>query len=350
MGNELVKLGNGCISAPEARAALPTLVERAGGPARFDWDEFFYAEHHNPHTQKAYMRAVRLFLVWVEGQGVDLVAITPGMVGQYLVGLGGSAANRNLHLSALRRFFDRLVNRHVCVLNPAASVKGVKEQVMEGKTPEITIEQARTLLASVNTGDVVGLRDRAIIATLAYTVCRAGAVAKLRLRDFQDEGQQYVLRFQEKGGKSREIPVRHDLEGFILAYVEAAGIGGEAKESPLFRMSNGRTKKLSRTAMTSKRICELVKRRLKDAGLPSRLSPHSFRVTAITDLLSQGIAAGGRAVPGRARGAANDRALRPAAEEGDAEYRRADFDLRNVMPSVDVTLRCESRLARSAGR
>ena len=41
--------------------------------------------------------------------------------------------------------------------------------------------------------------------------------------------------------------------------------------------------------MTSKRICELVKRRLKDAGLPSRLSPHSFRVTAITDLLSQGI-------------------------------------------------------------
>ena len=35
------------------------------------------------------------------------------------------------------------------------------------------------------------------------------------------------------------------------------------------------------------RICELVKRRLKDAGLPSRLSPHSFRVTGITDLLSR---------------------------------------------------------------
>jgi integrase/recombinase XerD len=32
-----------------------------------------------------------------------------------------------------------------------------------------------------------------------------------------------------------------------------------------------------------------TKRRLKDAGLPSRLSPHSFRVTAIADLLSQGV-------------------------------------------------------------
>jgi hypothetical protein len=30
---------------------------------------------------------VRRFLDWVEGQGVELKAITPGMVGQYLVGL-----------------------------------------------------------------------------------------------------------------------------------------------------------------------------------------------------------------------------------------------------------------------
>src|SRR5262249_23337680 len=152
---------------------------------------------------------VRLFLSWCEGQGVELAAITPGMVGQFLAGLGGSPAKRNQHLAALRGLFDRLVNRHVCRLNPAASVKGVKEQVIEGKTPEITVDQARTLLASIRSDNMVGLRDRAIIATLAYTACRAGAVAKLRLGDFQHDGTQYVLRFQEKGGKSREIPVRH---------------------------------------------------------------------------------------------------------------------------------------------
>lgn len=37
-------------------------------------------------------------------------------------------------------------------------------------------------------------------------------------------------------------------------------------------------------------ICRMVKRRLKDAGLSVRLSPHSFRVTTITDLLEQGVA------------------------------------------------------------
>jgi len=147
MGSELVKASSGSVVLTGGKAILPELVERAGGAARFAWDEFFYAEHHNPHTQQAYKRAVRRFLTWVQGQGIELVGITPGMVGQYLVGLGGSAAKRNQHLAALRGFFDRLVNRHVVILNPAASVKGVKEQVIEGKTPDITLEQARTLLA-----------------------------------------------------------------------------------------------------------------------------------------------------------------------------------------------------------
>jgi len=135
----------------------------------------------------------------------------------------------------------------------------------------------------------VGLRDRAILATLAYTVCRAGAVAKLRIGDFQHDGSQYVLRFSEKGGKSREIPVRHDLEGHIRAYLDAAGIESENEDRPLFRSTAGKTKRLTGKPLTTKDVCRMVKRRVKDAGLPSRLSPHSFRVTGITDLLGQGV-------------------------------------------------------------
>ncbi len=289
MASDLVRRSTSHVLA-SSQPELPGIIERAGGAACFAWDEYFYAEHHNPHTQKAYMAAVKRFLAWCEGQGAELPHITPGMVGQYLVALGGSAAKRNLALAALRGFFDRLVTRHVVVLNPAASVKGIKETVMEGKTPEITVEQARTLLRSVDITNVIGLRDRAILATLAYTACRAGAVAKLRLGDFQYDGTQYVLRFQEKGGKSREIPVRHDMEGFLRAYLNATGIATEPKDRPLFRAAdNGTSKRLTDRPLSSKTICELVKRRLADAGLPLRLSPHSFRVTAITDLLTQGV-------------------------------------------------------------
>jgi hypothetical protein len=87
--------------------------------------------------------------------------------------------------------------------------------------------------------------------------------------------------------------VRHDLEGFLLAYVGAAGIADDGKDTPLYRMGNGRSRQLSSTAMTSKRICELVKRRLKDAGLPLRLSPHSFRVYVVALIMWRPVAFAG---------------------------------------------------------
>jgi integrase/recombinase XerD len=50
MHNELVKASPVCVLAPCASQELPSLVERAGGAARFAWEEFFFAENHNPHT------------------------------------------------------------------------------------------------------------------------------------------------------------------------------------------------------------------------------------------------------------------------------------------------------------
>ena len=120
----------------------------------------------------------------------------------------------------------------------------------------------------------MGLRDRAILAVLVYTAARVGAVAKLTLKSFKHDGTQYSLRFSEKGGKSREIPVRHDLEQFLREYIEAAKI----TEGRLFRTAYLKTKTLTKNAMTGIDICRMMKRRLKDAGLPGHFSPHSFRV------------------------------------------------------------------------
>ena len=68
-------------------------------------------------------------------------------------------------------------------------------------------------------------------------------------------------------------------------YVDTAGIAGETKDRLLFRSTLGTTKRLTEKPLT-KNVCRMVKRRLKDTGLPVRLSLHSFRVTGITDLLS----------------------------------------------------------------
>ncbi|MGA8348910.1 MAG: site-specific integrase, partial [Isosphaeraceae bacterium] len=209
---------------PMSARNAPAIVKAAGRSAEFAWEEFFQAEITNAHTRKNYLHAVQKFLAWVEGRGLELARITPGDVGAYLQALELGVPTKKLHLAALRRFFDRLVNRHVAIINPAATVKAERYAVVEGKTPEIGVEQARTLLKSIDVSNLVGLRDRAILAVLVYTAARVGAVAKLTLKSLKHDGSQYSLRFSEKGGKSREIPVRHDLEQFLLEYIEAAKI------------------------------------------------------------------------------------------------------------------------------
>src|SRR5437763_9899516 len=115
----------------------PAIVKAAGKAAEFAWEEFFQAEIANAHTRKNYMHAVRRFLAWVEARGLELPRVAPGDVGEYLQGPELAVPTKKLHLAALRRFFDRLVNRHACVINPAATVKSERYAVVEGKTPEI---------------------------------------------------------------------------------------------------------------------------------------------------------------------------------------------------------------------
>lgn len=270
----------------------PRAIIEAGANARFAYAEFFGDQIASDHTRKVYRHAVHRFLSWCEAEGLELARIPPGAVGRYIRALAttdgkpASKPTQKLHLAAIRRFFDNLVQRHAVALNPATSVRGPVVRNVTGKTPATDPALARALLRSIATSDVVGLRDRAILATLMYTACRVGAVSKLRLRDFYTDGRQHYLRFDEKGGTDRQIPCRHDLQGYIEEYIAAAPCGPDA---PLFRAALGRTLQLSGRPLHAKDIHRMVKRRLKAAGLPAILTCHSFRATTATDLLEQGV-------------------------------------------------------------
>ncbi len=284
---ELEVIGNAALPVAKIEV-LPNAILRLGTQGQFAWEEFFAAQIRNKHTRSAYLHAVKAFFTWIEPQEPQLARITPGMVGRYFDQMRLSIPSKKLHMSAIRGFFDVLVLRHICMLNPALSVRTERYSVSEGKTPEITPQQARQLLESVDTVTPSGIRDKAIIATLIFTAVRAGAIAKLRMQDLVNEGSQYSFRFSEKGGKQRAIPVRHDLQEMLFEYLELLG-RGEAKDSPLFR-SMSRKGRYSELGLSGVDICRLVKRRLRLAGLPPQVSPHSFRSCTATSLLLQGTA------------------------------------------------------------
>ena len=57
----------------------------------------------------------------------------------------------------------------------------------------------------------------------------------------------------------------------------------------MFQSAVRKEKCLSGVPIHVNDVCRMMKRRLRDPGLPENLSPHSFRVTTITDLLAQGV-------------------------------------------------------------
>ncbi len=289
--NGLVVATQSPLDSPPSELAesFPAILRRAGSAACFAADEFFSARIANPHTRRAYGRIVGRFLAWCESQGLELRQVTPGLAGRFIEELPGSVPTQNQALAALRHFFDALVTRHAVALNPFQSVRGRKHSVIDGKTPELTIEQTRALLGSLDLSHVVGLRDRAVLGTLTYTGARVGAIARLKLEDLRDQGAGRVLRFREKGGKQREIPVRHDLDEWLNAYLEAAQLKTDPKDAPLFRSALRKQRMLADRPMSAHAMRRMLKRRLQDARLPEILSPHSFRVMVVTDLLGQNV-------------------------------------------------------------
>jgi len=282
----------GSLPAPAAAKApaIPEVVAASGAAASYAWDEFFFAMVRNRHTKAAYLRAVRRFLNWLEPRSIPLQRVTAGMVGEYLDSLSSlSAPSRKVELAALRGWFDVLTRRHVVAFNPTTSVKGDRLQTTEGSTPEIAPAQARTLLNSIDRTTLVGQRDAAIIACLAYTAARAGAIAGLTRGSLQSDGTHFRLRFLEKNAKRRDIPVNSSFEKYLLDYVRAAGLADAPAGSPLFRSADGKSGRLTSRPLGGGDIGRMVKRRLAAAGLPANLSPHSFRVAVATDLLKQSV-------------------------------------------------------------
>ena len=217
---------------------------------------------------------------------MSLEGIHPVGVAAYVEGHPGSVPTVKQHLAAIRKFFDWFVVNHVVAFNPASSVRGPKYSVRKGKTPVLTAEETRALFDSIETGTIKGLRDRAILAVMFYAFARVSAVVALNVEDYYHEGRRSFFRFSEKGGRLHEVPAHHQAQAHLDVYLEASGIAEERK-APLFR-SIDQSRRLTGRRLDRESVYRMMKRRAEEAGINSRISPHSARGTGITNFLEHG--------------------------------------------------------------
>jgi integrase/recombinase XerC len=137
-------------------------------------------------------------------------------------------------LAAIRHLFDWLVTGQVVPVNPAGSVRGPRHVVTCGQTPVLDPTEARALLDSIDTAKVVGLRDRALIGLMVYSFARIGAPLGMSVEDVFTQNRRLWVRLREKGGKRQAMPCHHNLEEYLIAYLDGTGLRGDPK-GPLFR-------------------------------------------------------------------------------------------------------------------
>ena len=268
--------------------ALPAAILAHGERTSRRFIEFFTASIRNRNTRTSYARAVKQFFDWCDARHLDLDDIEPIAISAYIELLGTEMAKPSVkqHLAAIRQLFDYLVTGGILPSNPAGSVRGPKYVTTRGKTPVLSGDEMRQLLESIDTSDLIGLRDRALIGVMGYTFARVSAVGTLRVEDCFQQGRRSWLRLHEKGGKRHEVPCHHSLEDYLHDWIAAAGIG-EDKKGPLFR-SFKKGDKLTENAVTRSDVLYMIKRRAKAAGLPYSTCCHTFRATGITAYMLNG--------------------------------------------------------------
>ena len=290
------------LPAPSGTFPVPALIAAAGEKASEHFLEFFAATIRNKNTRAAYMQAVGQFCRWCGDHELQLHTIRPLHVSAYIESLPLTAPSVKQHLAALRGLFNWLVIRQVVPDNPALFVKGPKFSRQVGITPILEAPEMRALLNSIAVmrevknaekhgggvrveADVKGLRDRAIIAIMAYSFARVSAVLRLKRGDYSLQGKRARLRLSEKGGKEKLVWLHHEAEEFLDGYLEAAGIKENAEW--LFQTLD-KNHRLTGLPLSRRDMLRIVKGRCAAAGLPETICNHTFRGTGITVFLQNG--------------------------------------------------------------
>ena len=271
-------------------AHTPALIAAAGDRASYRFLEFFAGQIRNANSRRAYLRATGRFLAWLEVQGVPSIAAVNSLhVAANVEELTRrqKAPTVKQQLAAIRRLLDWLAAGGVIAFNPASAVRGPSHSAKTGATPALSPTEARQLLDAIDTTTPAGLRDRALIGLMVYSLARVGAALGMKVEDAFTKNRRLWVRLNEKGGKHHEMPCHHNLEEYLHAYIYGCGLGADPK-GPLFRTIQGRTGRLSENGLVQSEAYRMIVRRRKAAGIETKAGNHTFRATGITAYLKAG--------------------------------------------------------------
>ncbi len=234
------------------------------------------------NTLAAYRRDMEGLARWLVQRGSRLDTASREELLRYLqerTAQGARPRSTARLRSTMRRFYRYLVRERVRDDDPSARIDAPR---LGRPLPDtLTEAEVEVLLAQPDSGDRLGLRDRAMLELLYATGLRVSELVGLTLS--QLSLTQGLVRVMGKGSKERLVPLGEEALAWTeryLAQSRPALVTGQPSEA-LFVSLRG-------DAMTRQTFWHLIRRHARAAGITKKLSPHTLRHAFATHLLNHG--------------------------------------------------------------
>ena len=240
------------------------------------------------NTVDAYRRDLARYALFL-GSAIEPVEITREHVTGFLASLmeGDNAVSKSSAarmLSSVHGFHRFLRDEGAVSVDVSADVKPPKLAMSLPKA--ITIAQMESVLAATDGDEPQSIRDKALLELLYATGARISEAVELNVDDVlggDDRGGE-VVRLFGKGGKQREVPVgsyaRAAIERYLVRVRPVFSARGLATPA-LFLGARGQR-------MSRQSAWIIIRAAAERANLGIEISPHTFRHSFATHLLSGG--------------------------------------------------------------
>jgi integrase len=235
-----------------------------------------------PKSIAIYARDVRAYLRFAQTPAAALDAATLARWRAHL------AANTSLSPHTINRMLaavKRLVKEAAIqgqldqgIAKAFAQIGGVKVAALKERTKptartRITPAAMRRLCDAPNPTTLKGLRDRALLATLASSALRVDELASLTIGQIVAQDGGYLVRVRGKNDtEHREAPLSREAHALITQWLALRPIGSDA----IFTSFGGRGGRASAAPMSAVSVWRTVQHYAAEVGL-ANIKPHDFR-------------------------------------------------------------------------
>jgi integrase/recombinase XerC len=240
----------------------------------------------SPSTLRAYESDLRQFGEFLDSlpsietppgpEEIDTLAVRGFVARMSRSGLAKSSIARKL--SAVRSFLNHAEREGRTKANVARAVPTPK--VPKGLPRDLTVDEMFNLLDHVEGDDLAAVRDAAILELLYAAGLRVGELVSLDLEDIDLRGG--IVRVLGKGNKERLVPFGSKAARALERWIDRSrDLRAKTDQIAVFLNLRG-------SRLTDRSVRRILNRRLREAAVRARVSPHALRHSFATHLLGAG--------------------------------------------------------------